>query len=304
MKQILRKIELEEQGVRLDAFLAQEAQLTRSRIQSLLSQGQVLLNGTFPQKAGVMLRVGDLVELHVPAAVPATAQAERIPLDIVYQDEDIIVVNKQRGLVVHPAAGHESGTLVNALLAACEDLSGIGGELRPGIVHRLDKDTTGLLVAAKNDMAHNALSEQMKDRSAGREYCALVHGSFREPEGEMISLIGRHPKDRKRMAVVDAGGREAITKWWTICHLRESTLLRVKLLTGRTHQIRVHMSHNGHYILGDPIYGAKNDKTPVLMLHAAKLAFYHPRDGQPMTFEAPLPDDYLEQLRIRGYTAE
>ncbi len=286
-------------GVRLDAFLASFLEVTRSRAQGLIAQGNVLINGKAPTKAGVLLRAGDVVEARVPPPAPIAAQPQSIPIDIVYQDEHIAVVNKPRGMVVHPAAGHGDGTLVNALLDALDGLSGIGGALRPGIVHRLDKDTTGLLVVAKHDAAHNALSWQLKSREAGREYLALAKGAFREVKGRIDAPIGRHPGERKRMAVVP-GGREAVTLWSAEQALSGCTLLSVRLLTGRTHQIRVHMASVGHPLLGDPIYGVKGEKTPVLMLHAYRLSFLHPVTGDAMTFSIPPPQDFLEVLRAKG----
>jgi 23S rRNA pseudouridine1911/1915/1917 synthase len=301
MERITRQTTSEDVGIRLDAFLARMLGVTRSRAQGLIAQGNVWVNGAVPGKAGVSLREGDQVEAVVPPPEPVRAVAQTIPLCIVYQDEHIAVIDKARGMVVHPAAGHANGTLVNALLGSLTDLSGIGGELRPGIVHRLDKDTTGLLVVAKHDAAHNALSEQLKTREAGREYLALALGKMGGTSGSIDAPIARHPKDRKRMGIVP-GGREALTLWQTEQALGGCTLLRVKLMTGRTHQIRVHMRHIGHPLLGDPLYGVKGDKTPVLMLHAHRLTILHPATGESMTFTAPPPEDFLQVLRAKGGT--
>ena len=290
-----KKITREEAGVRLDAFLPSMCGITRARGLKWIEGGSVLLNGEAPAKAGIILREGDDIAVDPPEAKPISTVAQDIPLDIVYQDADIAVINKPRGMVVHPAAGHGDGTLVNALLAACPDISGVGDALRPGIVHRLDKDTTGLLVVAKNDAAHLALSEQLRSHEAGREYFAVVFGSPGEESGTVNAPIGRHPRDRKRMAVVQ-GGREAVTHWEVQERLRGSTLLRVKLETGRTHQIRVHMRSIGFPLLGDAVYGVKTDKTSVLMLHAHKLTFVHPTSGEIVTFSVSPPEDFCKVI--------
>ena len=238
--------------------------------------------------------------LTVPAPKPVAPQAEDIPLEILYQDEDLAVVVKPCGMVVHPAAGNEDGTLVNALLHHLDSLGGIGGELRPGIVHRLDKDTSGLLLVAKNDAAQLALSRQLQDRQMEKHYRALVDGLMKEPSGRVEAPIARSKKDRKKMAV-DPEGREAVTEWTVLAEGRGVTLLDVHILTGRTHQIRVHMKHLGHPVCGDPIYGSpRGAKVPRLMLHAWSLAFTHPRTGERMMFTAELPEAFLAGMRGNG----
>jgi len=290
-------------GERLDVFAARLAQITRSRAGGLLREGRVLVDQRPQEKTGYKLKRGMAVRVTVPAAAPATAQAEDIDIDIVYEDEDLAVVFKPSGMVVHPAAGNERGTLVNALLARLDNLSGIGGEIRPGIVHRIDKDTSGLLLVAKNDFAHVSLSEQIKAHTVGRAYRAIVIGGFREEAGTVEGPIARHPTDRKRMAIVP-GGREAVTHWTVLEPLRGATLIEARLTTGRTHQIRVHMASVGHPVLGDPVYGPKKSPYPVTggqLLHAYRIGFDHPRTGRRMTFEAE-PEarfvHWLEKLRL------
>ena len=297
MRTIQSRATTENEGIRLDAFLAQQSGETRSRIQNLIEQGCVRVNGVVPRKAGVKLAAGDEVELQLPDPEPLEAVPVEMEIPIVYEDADIVVVNKPRALVVHPAAGHAQDTLVNALLFACDDLSGIGGKLRPGIVHRLDKDTTGLLVVAKNDEAHVSLSQQISVHSAGRVYWALVEGRMKEPSGTVCAPIGRSPKDRKKMAVVP-GGKEATTHWRVLHQYEKTTLIECRLVTGRTHQIRVHMASLHHPVCGDPIYGvAKSAAGPCpLMLHARQLHIRHPRTGEEMEFTAEPPQDFLTVL--------
>ena len=291
------------EGERLDVFAAALADVTRSRAGALIREGRVRVNGAAQAKAGFRLKGGMAVRVEVPAAAPAAARPEAIDLDIVYQDEDLAVVFKPSGMVVHPAAGNESGTLVNALLARLDNLSGIGGEIRPGIVHRIDKDTSGLLLVAKNDRAHVSLSEQIKAHTVSRAYKAIVIGGFRQDEGTVEGPIGRHPSDRKRMAVVP-GGREATTHWTVLERLRGATLIEARLTTGRTHQIRVHMASIGHPVLGDPVYGPKRSPYPVAggqLLHAYCIGFTHPRTGERMRFEAdpePRFTEWLQKLRL------
>ncbi len=294
----------ESEGERLDVFAAELAGATRSRAGALVRGGRVTVDGAAQAKPGFRLKAGMSVRLEVPPAAPATVQAEDIDLDIVYQDDDLAVVFKPSGMVVHPAAGNESGTLVNALLKHLDGLSGIGGEIRPGIVHRIDKDTSGLLLVAKNDFAHVGLSEQIKAHTVKRAYRAIVIGGFREDEGTVEGPIGRHPTDRKKMAIVP-GGREAATHWTVLERLRGATLIEARLTTGRTHQIRVHMASIGHPVLGDPVYGPKKSPYPVQggqLLHAFRLGFVHPRTGQELLFEAE-PEArfvyWLEKLRIK-----
>ena len=297
MRTIQSRATTENEGIRLDAFLAQQSGETRSRIQNLIEQGCVRVNGAAPKKAGVKLAAGDEVELNLPDPEPLEAVPVEMEIPIVYEDADIVVVNKPRSLVVHPAAGHAQDTLVNALLFACDDLSGIGGKLRPGIVHRLDKDTTGLLVVAKNDEAHVSLSQQISVHSAGRVYWALVEGRMKEPSGTVCAPIGRSPKDRKKMAVVP-GGKEATTHWRVLRQYEKTTLIECRLVTGRTHQIRVHMASLHHPVCGDPIYGVAKSAAGAcpLMLHARQLHIRHPRTGEEMEFTAEPPQDFLTVL--------
>ncbi len=287
-------------GRRIDVLLAEVSGMTRSRIASLMEEGQVTVDGKAETKTSAKPKAHQLVRLTVPAPKPAIPQAEDIPLTILYEDSDLAVVVKPCGMVVHPAAGNEDGTLVNALLHHLDSLGGIGGELRPGIVHRLDKDTSGLLLVAKNDGAQLALSQQLQGRMMEKHYRALVDGGFKEDSGRIEAAIARSKKDRKKMAV-DPEGREAITEWTVLASGRGVTLLDVHILTGRTHQIRVHMKHIGHPVCGDPIYGSpKGAKVPRLMLHAYSLSFTHPSTGERMTFTAPLPEEFIRGLRSNG----
>ena len=286
-------------GMRLDAYLREQTPFSRSRIVSLMEEGALLVNGETESKAARKTEEGMRLLLKIPETRPVNIVPQDIPLDILYQDADVVIVNKPSGMVVHPAAGNESDTLVNALLYHVHDLSGIGGEIRPGIVHRLDKDTSGLILIAKNDAAHTALSKQFKQRTMEKHYRAVAHGSFAKPEGLIDAPIGRHPVDRKKMAVV-ANGKPSRTEWHVLEQLHGATYLDVHLLTGRTHQIRVHMLSVGHPLLGDKIY-APNLKTavrvPRLMLHAYSLAFTHPTTGERLTFCAPLPAAFEETLQ-------
>ncbi|MCL6477298.1 MAG: RluA family pseudouridine synthase [Peptococcaceae bacterium] len=280
-------------GQRLDVFLAGEnTELSRSHIQRLVADGLVEVNGQ-PARASYRVRQGDLVVLRVPPPVELVAKPEPIPLDIYYEDADVIVVNKPRGMVVHPAEGNYSGTLVNALLYHCRDLSGINGVMRPGIVHRLDKDTSGLLMAAKNDFTHLELARQLSERKVERRYLALVHGVLKHDRGVVDAPIGRHPRDRQRMAVVDRGGKAAVTHYRVIERYHNLTYLELRLETGRTHQIRVHMAWLGHPVVGDARYGPAKNRFGLegQFLHAGLLGFVHPRSGEKMTFEAPLPGE-------------
>ena len=292
----------DESGLRLDSFLADAVpELSRAQAQKLIADGRVLLGGSAVRK-NHRTAAGEQFEVTLPAVQEmAEAQPENIPLDIVYEDEDVLVVNKPRGLVVHPAAGHWSGTLVNALLYHCRDLSGIGGVMRPGIVHRIDKDTSGLLIVAKNDFAHQHLSAQLKDHTLRRCYEAVACGGFREDCGTIDAPIGRHPTDRKKMAVTERNSRNAVTHWEVLARYRGYTHLRLRLETGRTHQIRVHMAWQNHPLLGDTVYGAKKPAFGLegQCLHARELTFLHPRTGQPMTVTSELPAyfrDVLERL--------
>ena len=293
-------------GERLDAFLARCAEnMSRSAAQKLIEEGQVKRNGK-PGKKNDKLNAGDAIEYEIPEPKAVDIVAKDIPLDIVYEDEDVLVINKPKGLVVHPAAGHQDDTLVNGLLYAMgDDLSGINGELRPGIVHRIDKDTSGLLAVAKNDFAHNMLASQLKDHSMHRTYEAIVCGSFREDSGTVNAPIGRHPSDRKKMCVTERNSKEAVTHWEVVARYRGYTHIRCKLETGRTHQIRVHMAHIGHPILGDIVYGRKKPELgqDSQCLHAGALCFAHPRDGRPVMVFAPLPEYFqkvIEKLEKMG----
>lgn len=293
-----------EQGEsRLDAFLAsqEEIGLSRSRIKALIDEGHITVNGA-ARKASQSLAAGDEVRVEVPDPEPVDLLAEEIPLDVVYEDEDLLVINKQRGLVVHPAAGHWSGTLVNAVLDHVEDLEGIGGELRPGIVHRLDKDTTGLLVVAKNERAMAKLQDQIREHTARRVYWALVHGNTMPDTGRIEAPIGRHRGDRKRMAVNTRQGREALTHFRVLERFRGYALLECRLETGRTHQIRVHLSFIGHPVVADPVYGTRKAHLGLesQALHARQLGFTHPSSGEWVEFTAEPPADMMAAIeRLR-----
>lgn len=287
-------------GKRIDAYLSEQlTDVTRSMVQNWIEQGNARLASGKPVKKNYKLVEGDQIILQVPKPQAVEIAPEDIPLDIIYEDSDIIVVNKARGMVVHPAVGNWSGTLVNALMYHCGDsLSGIHGEIRPGIVHRIDKDTSGLLVVAKNDFAHQSLAEQIACHSAAREYQAIVVGIPREDEGTIDRPIGRHKTDRKKMAIVP-DGRRAVTHYQVMERYRGYARMRFQLETGRTHQIRVHMASIGHPIIGDPLYGLKKDRFSNLggqCLHAYRLSLDHPRTGERMVFEAPLPAYFTEIL--------
>ena len=287
-------------GRRLDVQLSGETGLSRSRVAALMEEGYCLLAGELCRKAGTRPPAGREIVLTVPAPKNAGPQAENIPLDILYEDGDLAVVVKPRGMVVHPAAGHSGGTLVNALLGNLDKLSGIGGEKRPGIVHRLDKDTSGVMMVAKNDETQMELSRMLKDREIEKHYLALTEGVMKEKEGIVEAPVGRSRKDRKKMAV-DPDGRPAVTEWKVLAEGRGCSLLDVHILTGRTHQIRVHMRSIQHPVCGDPLYGfERGTKVPCLMLHARSLCFEHPRTKVKMTFQAPLPGDFLKGLKTNG----
>ena len=293
-------------GERLDAFLARCAEgLSRSAAQKLIEEGAVTRNGKKAKKND-KLNIGDAVWYEIPEAKPVDIMPTEMQLDIVYEDEDLLVINKPKGLVVHPAAGHQDDTLVNGLMHALgDDLSGINGELRPGIVHRIDKDTSGLLAVAKNDHAHIMLASQLKDHSMARTYEAIVCGFFREDSGTVDAPIGRHPSDRKKMCVTEHNSKHAITHWEVVARYRGYTHIRCKLETGRTHQIRVHMAHIGHPILGDLVYGRKKPELgqDSQCLHAGALCFSHPRDGRPVMVFAELPQyfkDVIAKLEKMG----
>lgn len=295
-----------EAGQRADVVLAAMLELTRSNMQKLLDEGRAV-KGTKVIKSNYKVKLGDEIIVTLPEPQPLDVQPENIPLDIIYEDEDVVVVNKTRGMVVHPAAGNYSGTLVNALLYHCKNLSGINGVIRPGIVHRLDKDTSGIMICAKNDAAHVSLSEQIQSKTAQRTYLAVVRGNIKTDSGVIETQISRDKDDRKKMAVVKEGGRNAITEYEVVERFGKYTIVKCKLKTGRTHQIRVHMEYLGYPLVGDPKYSPM--KTPFSIngqaLHSLTLAFDHPRTGERMEFEAKLPEDLhkiVTRLRLGQFT--
>lgn len=293
-------IEENERAVRIDKYLSERcSDISRSYLQKLLNAEAVLVNGK-PVKSSYKTCAGDLIELEIPEAAPLEIVPEEMELDIIYEDSDIILINKPKGMVVHPAVGHLSGTLVNGLMAHCrEELSGINGVMRPGIVHRIDMDTTGVLIVCKNDMAHSSIAEQLKVHSITRKYYAITHGVIKEDEGTVNAPIGRHPVDRKKMCINEKNGRDAVTHYRVLERFRQFTYVECQLETGRTHQIRVHMASIGHPLLGDSVYGPA--KCPYKLtgqtLHAGVLGIVHPRTGEYMEFTAPLPAYFEELLR-------
>ena len=306
METINFRVDQEEQGIRIDKYLASRLpDYSRSFLQKLVGEGQVLAEGK-PVKSNYKISAGEQISLSVPDAVEPEIVPEPIPLDILYEDASLLVINKPKGMVVHPCPGHYSGTLVNALMYHCKDqLSGINGVMRPGIVHRIDQNTTGSLVVCKTDAAHRFLAQQLKDHSITRKYRAIVHGNLKEEEGTVNAPIGRHPVDRKKMAVNERCGRNAVTHYRVLERFGSFTYLECRLETGRTHQIRVHMASIGHPLLGDDVYGPSRCPIPGLTgqtLHAMTLGFIHPETGTYMEFEAPLPEYFeslLEKLRRR-----
>jgi 23S rRNA pseudouridine1911/1915/1917 synthase len=305
MPNIVRTVEMMDDGKRIDRWVSDEiSKESRSRLQQLIKSGNILVNG-LSVKTSYRMKTGDEVCVHVPEPEPLNVAPENIPLDIVYEDSSVIVVNKPRGMVVHPAPGHMSGTLVNALLGHCHDLSGINGVMRPGIVHRIDKETSGLLMVAKTDEAHHSLAAQLKDKTTKRLYLAIVHGSLLHDEGTINAPIGRADKDRKKMAVTDKNSKQAVTHFKVLERFSKFTYVACRLETGRTHQIRVHMAFIGHPLAGDPKYGPRKT-LPIegQALHAAELGFMHPVTQQFMLFQAPLPFDMehlLKGLRENQY---
>ncbi|MDZ7835910.1 MAG: RluA family pseudouridine synthase [Alkalibacterium sp.] len=281
---------------RLDKFLSDKlTEHSRSQVQAWIKDGLVTVNDE-EAKANYKLQTGDTVHVTIKEPEEIDAQPEDIDLDIVYEDSDVVVINKPQGMVVHPSIGHAGGTLVNALLHHIDDLSGINGKIRPGIVHRIDKDTSGLLMVAKNDLAHEKLAEQLQEKTAKREYIALVHGVIENDKGTIDAPIGRDPENRKKFTVIQ-GGKESVTHFEVIERFSEYTLLRLNLETGRTHQIRVHLEYIGHRMAGDPLYGPRKTlEGNGQFLHAAKLSFVHPRTGEHLTFDAPLPEEFEEML--------
>ncbi|ADH61104.1 pseudouridine synthase, RluA family [Thermoanaerobacter mathranii subsp. mathranii str. A3] len=290
--------EKEDEGKRIDVFLAAELDYTRSYIKKLIVDGLAFVNGK-TVKPSYKVKENDKVVVNIPEAEKIDVLPENIPLDILYEDDDIIVINKPQGMVVHPAPGNYSGTLVNALLYHCKNLSGINGILRPGIVHRLDKDTSGVMVVAKNDKAHISLSNQIKERSVFKKYVAIVEGVIKNEEEKIEAPIGRHPVDRKKMAVIE-DGRYALTLYKVLERFKENTLIEAVIKTGRTHQIRVHMAFIGHPVVGDPVYGFKKQKFKLegQALHSRVLGFMHPTKGVYMEFEAPLPEYFKKLIEI------
>lgn len=294
-------IEEENVGKRLDLFVSEnEVDMSRSFVQGIIEKQQVKVNGQI-KKSNYKLRIGDQVQVELAEPVELQVEAEDIPLDIIYEDSDVIVINKSQDMVVHPAPGNYTGTLVNGLLHHCKDLSGINGVIRPGIVHRIDKDTSGVLVVAKNDKSHNSLAMQLKDHSMKRTYYAIVEGIVKEEEGTVRTNIGRHPVERIKMAVVK-DGKEAITNYKVLERFKSNTLVECRLETGRTHQIRVHMAHLHHPLIGDQVYGYKKQKFKLQgqALHAKNLGFIHPTTGEYMEFDSQLPEyfqDILDKLR-------
>lgn len=297
-----KSIKVTEDGknVRADVFVSEnEEDISRSFAGRLFSEGLAKVNGR-AAKPSLKLKEGDVITFTLPEPEAIDAEPEDIPLNIVYEDDSVLVINKPRGMVVHPAVGNERGTVVNAALFHCQgSLSGINGSVRPGIVHRIDKDTTGLLVIAKNDRAHKSLTDQLADRSLSRVYYALVNGNIKEDGGTVDAPIGRSPKDRKKMAVVP-DGRSAVTDFEVIERFGAYTLVRCKLRTGRTHQIRVHMKHIGHSVVGDKAYGIKNERFALAgqLLHAKEISFIHPETGEKVTFSCPLPEDFASVLEV------
>ncbi|GAB2318347.1 RluA family pseudouridine synthase [Alkalibacterium sp. s-m-22] len=281
---------------RLDKFLADQLpDHSRSQIQGWIKDEQVTVNSE-PSKANYKLQQDDVIALSIPEPVEIDAQPEDIAIDIVYEDKDVVVINKPQGMVVHPSLGHEGGTLVNALLYHIKDLSGINGKIRPGIVHRIDKDTSGLLMVAKNDVAHEKLAGQLQDKTAGREYIGLVHGVIQNDRGTIDAPIGRDPKNRKKYKVVE-NGKPSVTHFEVIERFNDFTLLKLNLETGRTHQIRVHLEYIGYRMAGDPLYGPRKTlEGPGQFLHAASLQFVHPTTGERLSFSAPLPESFEETL--------
>ncbi len=297
----------EEEGQRLDGYIAgQLPQLTRSAVQKLLAEGNIQVQGT-PAAKSLRVKEGWEVRVSLPEPEETTVLPQNIPLDIVYEDDDLLVVNKPKGMVVHPAPGNPDGTLVNALLAHCgNSLSGINGVIRPGIVHRIDKDTSGLLMVAKNDVAHQELAAQIQEHSFTREYEAVVYGNLREDRGMVNAPIGRHPVDRKKMAVTEKHSRPAVTHFQVLARYGSFTHVRLQLETGRTHQIRVHMAYLGHPVAGDPVYGPKKVITSLQgqCLHAKKIGFVHPVTREYLEFSSPLPEYFTSFLRSLGEPKE
>ena len=300
-KQIL---EADETGKRLDAYLAENTELTRTRIQQLIKEEHIKVNDK-KTKASYKIETGDTIEIFIPEKKEIDLIPQNISINILYEDNDIAVIDKRAGLVIHPSYGHESGTLVNAIMFHINDLSGINGEIRPGIVHRLDKDTSGLIIIAKNDKAHNKLSEMFKNKEINKTYLAIVKGSLGKDSGRLETQMGRDPKDRKKMNVLKIGGKTAITNYEVLDKNDKFSLVKVNIETGRTHQIRVHMKYLGYPILGDSVYGKESKSVKRQMLHAYKLEFIHPVTGKEMIIKSEIPKDFSEVLeKIKLHTDE
>jgi len=300
MKKIFLEVSEEEDGDRIDVFLANNTDMSRSRVQKLIKKKQVELNEDLNEKSSTNVSVGDKVLLNVPKPEKYALKAQDLGIDIIYQDHDIAVVNKPVGMVVHPSPGHKDGTLVNGLLYECKDLSGINGVLRPGIVHRIDKDTSGAIIVAKNDFAHVSLSAQFKQKTVNKTYLALVYGLVKTKRGTVKTLIGRDPYNRLKMSVLDGKGKMAVTHYKVVQYYNNYTLLSINLETGRTHQIRVHLDHIGYPIIGDETYGNKYSKKAFnggQFLHAHCIEFYHPRKQRRVSYRAPLPKKRIEFLK-------
>ncbi|QXM05852.1 RluA family pseudouridine synthase [Crassaminicella indica] len=290
-----------DEDTRLDLYLSNQlVELSRSYIQKLIEKGKVKINGNVTKIKKYKVMENDQIEIEIPAPEVLKIEPENIPIEIVYEDDDLLVVNKPQGMVVHPAPGNYHGTLVNALMYHCKNLSSINGVIRPGIVHRIDKDTSGLLMVAKSDQAHKGLAEQLKEHSINRRYIALVHGNIKEEKGTISAPIGRHPVDRLKMAVVDRNGKDATTHFTVLKRFKEYTLIEARLETGRTHQIRVHMAYINHPLVGDPTYGPKKQKFRLngQMLHAKVIGFVHPIKGEYMEFTSDLPDYFKNLIKI------
>lgn len=302
LEPLVFEVDHEEIGLRIDQYLADALEgISRSQVQKWMSQGRVSnqKQGGKPLKKNYTLERGDIIQVDVPEPEVLAIAPENLPIDIIYQDDQVLVVNKPQGMVVHPAPGNYSGTLVNAIMYHIKNLSDIGGVIRPGIVHRIDKDTSGLLMIAKTNLAHQALSAQLKDHTVDRVYVALVHGGFTKDSGTVNAPLGRHPQNRLKMAITYQGGREAITHYQVLERLGPYTLVECRLETGRTHQIRVHLASIGHPLIGDPLYGAKKEKqkSDGQFLHAKVLGFEHPVTGERMVFSAPIPDNFEKLLK-------
>ena len=302
----IKKLKVNDENIRLDKFISETVpELSRTLIQQYIKAGDILVNGK-SEKASFKVKTGDEIEIRLPDDQEMDVLPEDIPLDVVYEDSDVIVVNKPSGMIVHPSSGIYSGTLVNALLYHCHDLSGINGVLRPGIVHRIDKETSGLLMVAKNDHAHRSLSEQLKEHSVSRKYVALVHGLIPHSHGKINAPIGRDVNDRQKMAVTKNNSKEAVTNFTVLKRYQDMTLIECRLETGRTHQIRVHMAYIGYPVYGDPKYGyTRDDQSHGQYLHAKTLGFIHPTTGEYLEFDSPLPDYFEQKLNeLKGENDE